>query len=161
MKKKMLAITLIASLTAGSALYARKKTAEPAPKQQWYTRQTIKPVTPIADPKELNKQIRDINKQVRKMVSKRNRYINDRTRAANDGDQKLVEELTNKIRDKNAKIVKQIALIRMYTLRLVAIKVKDVKKAKPKKEKMVRVKTVRVKKEKTKREEPEKSKRYE
>jgi hypothetical protein len=156
MKKKMLAIALIASLTAGSALCARKDTAKPAPKQQWYTRQTIKPVTPITDPKALNKQIRDINKQVRKMVSKRNRYINDRTRAANDGDQKLVEELTNKIRYKNAEIVKQIALIRMYTLRLVTIKAKDIKKEKPKKEKRVRAK-----KEKTKREEPEKSKRYE
>ena len=149
MKKKLLAIALIASLTAGSALQAKKKPAKAADKQ-WYTTPMIKPVKPITDPKELNKQIRNINGKIRKAVQKRNRYIADRTRAANKGDQKAVDEFTGKIRHKNAKILKHIALLRMYTLRLTAIKAAEAKKEKPKKAKKEKVKTKQEKRRKTK-----------
>ena len=148
MKKKLLAIALIASLTAGSALQAKKKPAEPADKR-WFATPMIKPVQPITDPKELNKQIRNVNRKIRKSVQKRNRYIADRTRAANKGDQKTVNEFTDKIRRKNAKIVKHITLLRMYTMRLAAIKAAEAKKEKPKKAKKKRAKKVKTKREKT------------
>ncbi len=157
MKKKLLAIALIASLTAGSALQAKKKAEKPADKR-WYTIQTIMPDKPITDPKKLNKQIRNVNGKIRKTVQKRNRYFADRTRAANKGDQKAVNEFTDKIRHKNTKIVKHIALLRMYTLRLAAIKAAEIKKDKAKKDKPKKAKKKKAKKVKTKREKTVKAK---
>ncbi len=150
--KKLLAIALIASLTIGSAL--AKEPAKPAPKA-WYKRPIIKPVKPITDPKELNKQIRDITAKVGKTIRKRARYFADRNRAANKGDQKLVQELTDKIRRKDAKIAKHRALLRMYTLRLVMLKAREIKKEKKVEKKEKKKKRVkRVKKDKKKEAKP-------
>ena len=157
MKKTLLAIALIASLSAGSALQADKKPAKPIAKP-WYERATIVPTKPINNPKKLNEQIRKINAKIRKDTRSRDSLINDRTRAANKGDKKRVAELIDKIRAKNAKLAKHRALMGMYTMRLVALKSEEMKQEKAKEAK--KKKKIEPKK-KIKQERKEKTKKYE